>query len=177
MKLWIVSLALLGMFATLTMAWTTPLVVPRVMRTTSSSSSSTTSSTQLFWRPFGSKTDKTKVKEVVEEEVTPVVEEEEKEEVKAEFMDEVQLESETKDNNNDAKAKMANLMAPIKEAGVAGAVSLFLWEAAFWIISIPAAGIAYYQTTGSWPDWQNAEDGTLFGPLVALLLLVVFCDT
>ena len=61
-------------------------------------------------------------------------------------------------NNNDPKAKMAAMMQPIKDAGVAGAVSLFLWEAAFWIFSIPACSIAYYQTTGAWPDWSNAED-------------------
>jgi hypothetical protein len=56
------------------------------------------------------------------------------------------------------KEKMAEMMKPIKEAGVAGAVSLFIWEAAFWIISIPVCSIVYYQTTGSWPDWSNAED-------------------
>ena len=58
----------------------------------------------------------------------------------------------------DPKEKMTQMMKPIKEAGVAGAVSLFLWEAAFWIISIPVCSIAYYKTTGSWPDWSNAED-------------------
>jgi hypothetical protein len=49
-------------------------------------------------------------------------------------------------------------MKPIKEAGVAGALSLFLWEAAFWILSVPVCSVLYYQATGSWPDWSNKED-------------------
>jgi hypothetical protein len=59
---------------------------------------------------------------------------------------------------DDAKAKMASLMKPIKEAGAAGAVSLFLWEGAFWVLSIPVCSILYYQATGSWPDWSDKED-------------------
>jgi hypothetical protein len=61
-------------------------------------------------------------------------------------------------DKNDAKAKMANLMKPIKEAGAAGAVSLFLWEGAFWAISIPVCSVLYYQATGSWPNWSDKED-------------------
>ncbi|KAL3927436.1 MAG: hypothetical protein SGARI_005321 [Bacillariaceae sp.] len=65
---------------------------------------------------------------------------------------------EEEEEKEDAKAKMANMMTPIKEAGPAGALSLFLWEGAFWVISIPVCSIFYYQTTGSWPDWSQKED-------------------
>ncbi|KAG7340397.1 hypothetical protein IV203_023940 [Nitzschia inconspicua] len=58
----------------------------------------------------------------------------------------------------DAKEQMANMMKPIKEAGPAGALSLFLWEGAFWLFSIPICSILYYQATGSWPDWTQKED-------------------
>jgi hypothetical protein len=58
----------------------------------------------------------------------------------------------------DPKEQMANMMKPIKEAGPAGALSLFLWEGAFWALSIPTASILYYQATGSWPDWSQKED-------------------
>ena len=70
-------------------------------------------------------------------------------------------------DQNDPKAKMKQLMKPITDAGVAGAISLFLWEAAFWILSIPTCSILYYQTTGSWPDWSNKEDiGKVLGEAV-----------
>lgn len=66
--------------------------------------------------------------------------------------------NDTNDGNNDPKAKMTAVMRPIREAGVAGAVSLFLWEAAFWMLSVPLCAVGYHQTTGSWPDWSDAED-------------------
>lgn len=59
---------------------------------------------------------------------------------------------------SDAKAKMTAMMKPIKEAGPAGALSLFLWEGAFWALAIPVSAILYYQSTGSWPDWSQKED-------------------
>ena len=51
-----------------------------------------------------------------------------------------------------------NLMSKIKAAGAAGAVSLFLWELAFWAISIPVAIFAFVQVAGSFPDLSNKED-------------------
>jgi hypothetical protein len=59
---------------------------------------------------------------------------------------------------NDAKAKMTAMMRPIKEAGPAGALSLFLWEGAFWAMAIPVSAVLYFQTTGSWPNWGQKED-------------------
>jgi hypothetical protein len=54
--------------------------------------------------------------------------------------------------------QMANMMKPIREAGPAGALSLFLWEGAFWLISIPVCSVLYYQATGAWPDWSQKDD-------------------
>jgi hypothetical protein len=51
-----------------------------------------------------------------------------------------------------------NLMSKIKAAGAAGAVSLFLWELAFWAISIPVAIFAFVQVSGSFPDLSDKED-------------------
>lgn len=51
-----------------------------------------------------------------------------------------------------------NLMSKIKAAGAAGAVSLFLWELAFWAISIPVAIFGFVQVSGSFPDFSNNED-------------------
>jgi hypothetical protein len=59
------------------------------------------------------------------------------------------------DNDDDEKA---NLMSKIKAAGVAGAISLFLWEAAFWAISIPVAIFGFTTLNGSFPDFSNPED-------------------
>jgi hypothetical protein len=57
-----------------------------------------------------------------------------------------------------ADENQLNLMSKIKEAGAAGAVSLFLWELAFWAISIPVAIVAFVQIAGSWPDLTDKED-------------------
>mmetsp|Transcript_35345 Transcript_35345/g.60028 ORF Transcript_35345/g.60028 Transcript_35345/m.60028 type:complete len:171 (+) Transcript_35345:202-714(+) len=51
-----------------------------------------------------------------------------------------------------------NLFQKIKDAGVAGSVSLFLWEGAFWAISIPVACFAFFQLNGSWPNFGDSED-------------------
>jgi hypothetical protein len=51
-----------------------------------------------------------------------------------------------------------NILQQIKAAGTAGSISLFLWEAAFWAISIPVALFGYYQATGHWPDISDQED-------------------
>jgi hypothetical protein len=51
-----------------------------------------------------------------------------------------------------------NLLQKIKDAGVAGSVSLFLWEGAFWAISIPVAIFGYQRITGTWPDFSDKED-------------------
>jgi hypothetical protein len=86
---------------------------------------------------------------------TDTKEEEEQAPVAVQQQQQRQQEGEPK---NDAKAQMANMMKPIKEAGPAGALSLFLWEGAFWLFSIPVCSVLYYQATGSWPDWSQKED-------------------
>mmetsp|Transcript_25957 Transcript_25957/g.36385 ORF Transcript_25957/g.36385 Transcript_25957/m.36385 type:complete len:106 (+) Transcript_25957:1-318(+) len=50
------------------------------------------------------------------------------------------------------------MMSQIKAAGKAGALSLFLWELAFWAISIPVAIVAFVNLNGAWPDFSNQED-------------------
>jgi hypothetical protein len=50
------------------------------------------------------------------------------------------------------------MMDQIKGAGTAGAVSLFLWELAFWAISIPVAIGTFVQLTGGFPDFNDSED-------------------
>ncbi|KAL3904503.1 MAG: hypothetical protein SGARI_004896 [Bacillariaceae sp.] len=62
------------------------------------------------------------------------------------------------EEDNGPKAKMAAMMKPIKEAGPAGALSLFLWEGAFWALGIPVSAVLYYKSTGSWPDWSQKDD-------------------
>jgi len=59
---------------------------------------------------------------------------------------------------DEADKEKKNLFQKIKDAGIAGSISLFLWEGAFWAISIPLACIAYYQTVGHWPDFGDSED-------------------
>ena len=51
-----------------------------------------------------------------------------------------------------------NLFQKIKDAGVAGSVSLFLWEGAFWAISIPVACFAFFKLNGEWPNFGDGED-------------------
>lgn len=51
-----------------------------------------------------------------------------------------------------------NMMSKIKSAGAAGALSLFLWELAFWAISIPVAIFGFVSVAGSWPDLSDKED-------------------
>jgi hypothetical protein len=56
------------------------------------------------------------------------------------------------------EGKDENMMSQIKSAGKAGAVSLFLWELAFWAISIPVAIFTFIQLNGAWPDFGNQDD-------------------
>ena len=51
----------------------------------------------------------------------------------------------------------------IKDAGKAGAISLFLWEGAFWVISVPVVTFGYTQATGHLPDFTDKEDLTKLG--------------
>jgi hypothetical protein len=51
-----------------------------------------------------------------------------------------------------------NMMQQIKSAGKAGALSLFLWELAFWAISLPVAIFGFEQVNGAWPDFGNQDD-------------------
>eukprot|EP00586_Coscinodiscus_wailesii_P006097 CAMPEP_0172490888 /NCGR_PEP_ID=MMETSP1066-20121228/21497_1 /TAXON_ID=671091 /ORGANISM="Coscinodiscus wailesii, Strain CCMP2513" /LENGTH=196 /DNA_ID=CAMNT_0013259607 /DNA_START=95 /DNA_END=685 /DNA_ORIENTATION=+ len=51
-----------------------------------------------------------------------------------------------------------NLLSQIKSAGAAGAISLFIWEFAFWAISIPVAIFGFVSVSGSWPDLSDKED-------------------
>lgn len=46
----------------------------------------------------------------------------------------------------------------IKDLGIAGAVSLGVWEAAFWIIGGGGAAAAYYYANGHFPDPSNKEE-------------------
>ena len=56
------------------------------------------------------------------------------------------------------KKENNNLMRKIKDAGVAGAISLGIWEGLFWCFSIPVALIGYQQLTGHWPNLSDKED-------------------
>ena len=51
----------------------------------------------------------------------------------------------------------------IKEAGKAGSISLFLWEAVFWILAVPICAIGYRQTTGHFPDFTDSQDMAILG--------------
>ena len=50
------------------------------------------------------------------------------------------------------------MMAKVKDAGVAGAISYAAWELAFWSFSVPVALFAYYEFAGHFPDFSNQED-------------------
>ena len=50
------------------------------------------------------------------------------------------------------------LFSKIKDAGVAGSISLFLWEGAFWAISIPVAIFGFTSLAGKFPDLTDSED-------------------
>ena len=56
------------------------------------------------------------------------------------------------------KNELQKMLDQVKDAGVAGSISLFLWELAFWAISIPVAIVGYTQVTGSFPDFSNQDD-------------------
>jgi hypothetical protein len=114
----------------------------------SKTTATTTTTTTMNLFGFKDKTD-TKEAEKDAQEQAPVAE------LEAAVQQQQQQQEEPK---NDAKAQMANMMKPIKEAGPAGALSLFLWEGAFWLFSIPICSVLYYQATGSWPDWSQKED-------------------
>ena len=56
-----------------------------------------------------------------------------------------------------------NLLQQVKDAGVAGAISYALWEAAFWGVSVPVCLTSYYQITRHWPDLTSGEDARKLG--------------
>jgi hypothetical protein len=64
----------------------------------------------------------------------------------------------TEEETKEEDAEQLNILQQIKAAGTAGSISLFLWEAAFWAISIPVALVGYYEATGQWPDISDQED-------------------
>ena len=72
---------------------------------------------------------------------------------------------ETRPNEDDSsdEKESNNLMSKIKDAGVAGAISLGLWEGAFWCFSIPVALVGYQQVTGHWPDLSDKDDMAKLG--------------
>ena len=109
----------------------------------------TTLAVLKFFRKTEEKTEETTEEEA--QEVTANMEEAEQPEEEEEVEKPVEEE-------NSAKAKMTAMMKPIKEAGPAGAISLFLWEGAFWALAIPVSAVLYYQSTGSWPDWSQKDD-------------------
>jgi hypothetical protein len=62
-------------------------------------------------------------------------------------------------NFGDTSSKGEGLsMANVKEYGVAGTIAYVLTELAFWVVALPFASWAYYQTTGHWPDLADASD-------------------
>eukprot|EP00585_Thalassiosira_rotula_P002616 CAMPEP_0196139050 /NCGR_PEP_ID=MMETSP0910-20130528/6463_1 /TAXON_ID=49265 /ORGANISM="Thalassiosira rotula, Strain GSO102" /LENGTH=187 /DNA_ID=CAMNT_0041399727 /DNA_START=28 /DNA_END=591 /DNA_ORIENTATION=- len=61
------------------------------------------------------------------------------------------------------ETESAKGFAAIKAAGKAGAISLFLWEAAFWIIAVPIVSVGYKETTGHWPDFADKNDLAILG--------------
>ncbi|KAG7373051.1 hypothetical protein IV203_033775 [Nitzschia inconspicua] len=143
-----VVLLVVSSLATFTTAFAPPTkqYVTNSMIRPSSQSSATALPTTTTLNLFGFK-EKDKV-DVEKEEVPPTAE--------ISVVEPVVVEEEQ--TKMDAKEQMANMMKPIKEAGPAGALSLFLWEGAFWLFSIPICSILYYQATGSWPDWSQKED-------------------
>jgi hypothetical protein len=64
----------------------------------------------------------------------------------------------TEEEKKEEDAEELNILQQIKAAGTAGSISLFLWEAAFWAISIPVALVGYYEATGHWPDISDQEE-------------------
>lgn len=50
------------------------------------------------------------------------------------------------------------MLEQVKEAGMAGVISLALWEGGFWAVSLPVCIFGYREVTGHWPDFQNKED-------------------
>ena len=64
-------------------------------------------------------------------------------------------------SKSDSKEK--NMLAQIKDAGVAGAISYAFWEVGFWGLSAPVALFAYYELTGHWPDFGNSDDVAKLG--------------
>ena len=55
-------------------------------------------------------------------------------------------------------SKGDKMMQQVKDAGVAGAISLALWELAFWAVSLPVCIFGYREVAGHWPDLTSAED-------------------
>lgn len=55
-------------------------------------------------------------------------------------------------------SKGDKMMQQVKDAGVAGAISLAFWELGFWAVSLPVCVFGYREVTGHWPDFTNAED-------------------
>ena len=51
-----------------------------------------------------------------------------------------------------------NLLEQIKDAGIAGIISLALWEGGFWLASFFAGLFSYHQVTGNWPDFTNPDE-------------------
>lgn len=68
------------------------------------------------------------------------------------------LQAKDKKMEEEDSENQLNLMSKIKAAGAAGAVSLFIWELAFWAISIPVAIFGFVQISGSFPDFSNNDD-------------------
>ena len=62
-----------------------------------------------------------------------------------------------------AVEKTKNLVQKVKEAGPAGAISYALWEALFWVVSIPLGLLAYATVEGRWLDLTDSGDLETFG--------------
>merc|ERR1712032_326980 len=62
------------------------------------------------------------------------------------------------DEEEKPMSETQQLMAQVKEAGLAGVISYALWELGFWTLSVPVCVFGYYSVTGHWPDMSNPED-------------------
>jgi len=84
-----------------------------------------------------------------------------KEEVKVEASPteiKTSMETTTSEEPEEEQDKTKSLLAKVKQAGTAGAISYALWELGFWGISIPVCVVGYKELTGHWPDLTNQED-------------------
>ena len=128
-----------------------PSVVRPTVVATKVTTTSTTTAVNLFG--FGEKVKEKKTTEVPTEELATTNGETATKGVTVDDEDEECVVPEEKEQNEAQK-----LFSKIKDAGVAGSISLFLWEGAFWAISIPVAIFGYTSLAGHFPDLTDSDD-------------------